>query len=682
MAALFGLSLSLVGLAQWLWLAPLAAGSPSRAMGMALSALLACALGGLWWACVARSETRLSERLLAATLIIGALVFLILANLIQDVRPGAAPTVTAAAVAAAALGFFMWGGPPAFLAELSFPEERGAGRGLFSLAAAGLFGSAAGLLGAAALATACPIRQAWLADAAAALAVGLGIWIRATRVRPKGPQAAPEGSQAAPAAETAISSGGLQQAGGPAEASVPAEASESPEASVPAEAPVPAEAAGPPEASGPAAAYRPAAGDRPAGSVIAAPTGDASVHAGTAASEASAYAGASLGAEALAGSEAVNPSASAIGTPAAWAGPAGDENAAASLRLAVPEAAPQGFRAPFAKALQAASAVHYRSGRLDAPDGSGGDAEALDGRGSPDGLADPDGAVGAGGGPHSPEAPGGLAGPNGSGSPDGSGALPDQSPQEPGENTAPRARPLRSVGDEFFPYDVDSDEEPPLRFWPAKSLGYFTFDSGRGQELLVYGRTAQTLKPAAFLGAAAAGGAAALALAAESPAAGIFPEPWGAAFLIPLAVCLGAAAIGPALARAASPMTALGLDVFLLSLFLAFGPQEGGLPAAWARHLVPLALAGALWPLAARVSLVGEGFFPLSLARLQLWLLAGASAGAAACSLAWRLWPEASVQETLSYVALAGAFLAAAPTISWPFTGFLAIAAGLLYYFS
>jgi pimeloyl-ACP methyl ester carboxylesterase len=84
--------------------------------------------------------------------------------------------------------------------------------------------------------------------------------------------------------------------------------------------------------------------------------------------------------------------------------------------------------------------------------------------------------------------------------------------------------------------------------------------------------------------------------------------------------------------------------------------------------------------MAARVN-AGRGFLPLSLARMNIWILAGFSAGAAVASWALYKRPEIPSREVISALALASAFLAAGPTLSWLFTGVLAAALGLLYYF-
>jgi hypothetical protein len=517
MAALFGLAFGLASLAQWLWLAPLAAAPPwALGLGLPLAALASCALGGVWWGAVARSEADISERLLSATLIIGALVFLALAHLVTGglPRPGV-PTPGPLAAAAAALGFFMWGASPSFLLFLAFPGERGAGRGIFTVYATGLLAASLGLMGVAALASAHPLRLSWIADAAAALALALAIWVRATRRRPR-------------------------------------------------------KTSRPPEVIGEI------------------------VHSGTA---------------------------------AAAARPAANEDADAG-------------------------GTADDTGAADANAGG-----ATDDTGAGPGHA--------GGGAGDAWAEAGHAGDTGT----GDGRAPGDPLKAPSAGT-------------YEDEDEDEDTEPTLRFWPARSLGYFTFETGRGQELLLYGRCTLTLKPAAFLGSAAAGGAAALALAAVDPVAGLYPEPWCSVFLIPLALALGAIALGPALASLASPMTSMGLSLFLISLLLAFGPREGGLPAAWARFLAPLIMGGAFWPLATRIAGGGKGFFPLAISVLNLWILAGAAAGAGtALSLAHYL-PGAPVEDALSYLALAAALLAAGPSVSWLLTGFLALCAGILYYFS
>jgi hypothetical protein len=639
MAALFGLAFSLCILAQWLWLSPLVAGNILWAVETALAALAAAAIGGLWWGAVARSESDLSERLLSATLIIGALLFLLLANLTQGTGPlGLALLGPRTVAAAAVLGFFMWGAAPTFIPFLAFPE-RGAGRGLFTIYATGLFSAAAGLLGVSALAQAFPLKQSWIADSAALAALGLAVWIRATRRRPR------KGARD-PLEDISEISHAVHP---PARTEDSGDFSEIQE-------PPPGEAGG---------AREPA--DRDPDIPPAAESGEA----GGSAAEASA--GTEAGLPRREPKPAVLPGSEAAGSGTVFLAKAmvrADDGPDAGSS----EAPPAGKADPLSEALSSA---------LSAPPPEAGDGDAAGMR--PEEEASPEEEV----------RPGKLAASEEKEEEDlkedetGEAEAEDTAEGEPGgragSGTAAREKDLASpryprISEAEGEENWEEAEETPLRFWPARSLGYFTFESGRGHELLVYDRACQTLKPASFLGAAGAAGAAALAAAGGFPAAG-FPEPWGTAFLIPLALALGTVLLGPALARVASPMTALGLCLIALSLFMAFGPSGGGPGGAWLRLVAPLALLGALWPLAGRVTAGGKGFFPLSLASMNVWILSGATAGIGAFLTLAATRPGESQARVTAYVALAAAFLAAGPSLSWLFTGVLATAIGLLYYF-
>jgi hypothetical protein len=222
-------------------------------------------------------------------------------------------------------------------------------------------------------------------------------------------------------------------------------------------------------------------------------------------------------------------------------------------------------------------------------------------------------------------------------------------------------------------------EDLPFRFWPTRSLGYFTIEPSHGQELLVYSRAASTLKPASFLGALAAGAALLWVCPNGPPLPSLFSEVWGPLFLVPVTLALGALVLGPALAFLASPMMALCLDLLLLSLYLAFIPEirEGG--GVFLGFGAPLFIIGALWPLSARVGVSSKGFLPLSLGSINFWLLLGFVLGLIG-ALVLDLPRELLVRVT-AYLTLAAAFLAAAPQLSWIFTGVLALIVGILYYF-
>jgi hypothetical protein len=217
------------------------------------------------------------------------------------------------------------------------------------------------------------------------------------------------------------------------------------------------------------------------------------------------------------------------------------------------------------------------------------------------------------------------------------------------------------------------EDRQNLPFWPSASLGLWTGgDRVYGQDILVSPRRAKTLTPSLFLGAVA-GAAAATAWAI--PYLGADPGAvWPLAPLALVALALGALVLGPLLAAMASPMAALGLDLLALTLVLAFGPRP---PAAEISSFLALgailAPLGALWPLAARVSLVRYGFIPSGLGHVNVWFLGGTLIG---LTLTAAFMIQCPLMGGDFYrVALFGSILALAVSWNWPLA--LAALAGI-----
>jgi hypothetical protein len=224
-------------------------------------------------------------------------------------------------------------------------------------------------------------------------------------------------------------------------------------------------------------------------------------------------------------------------------------------------------------------------------------------------------------------------------------------------------------------------DRAPLRFWPSESLGLWTGEKSYGRDLMVTGRVSKTLAPSVFLGALAGG-------AAISAGLGLSPAPamdfsalsqgfWLKVISVPLAMALGSSILGPALAALVSPMAALGLDLLFLSLSLAFPFRGPNFFGEFTSLFWTLCCLGALWPLAARVSLFKEGFFASNLGRLDLWASLGLSMGLA-LALAWR-FSLPLYGKPLAFIALLASYLSLGPSFSWSMSAVLAAGLGLWY---
>ncbi|MDR0549955.1 MAG: hypothetical protein LBI10_11185 [Deltaproteobacteria bacterium] len=203
-----------------------------------------------------------------------------------------------------------------------------------------------------------------------------------------------------------------------------------------------------------------------------------------------------------------------------------------------------------------------------------------------------------------------------------------------------------------------------LPLWPSSSLGVWTGDRGYGLDILVSPKRAKTLIPALFLGALASATALTVWLIpalteGQAPTLALAPIP-----LILVALAGGSLILGSILANVASPMVALGLDLLLLTLLLAYGPRP---PAGeMATYLVLggiLATLGALWPLAARVSLVRYDFIPSGLGHVNVWFLGGILVGLTITASFLIQYP---VLAAFFYrAALISSFLALAVSFNW-----------------
>jgi hypothetical protein len=142
MIFLIGLVFSLIVLTYYSRLAAL---WPSGHLGRVIFwdlTLLGLAIGGLWWGDLVKGESATAGPLLALALVAGSLVFLLAPLLLPQcpidrmVSHGWSGYFNGRIWLSLLLitpGFFLWGAAPPFLTALAFPNERGLGKGLFSI---------------------------------------------------------------------------------------------------------------------------------------------------------------------------------------------------------------------------------------------------------------------------------------------------------------------------------------------------------------------------------------------------------------------------------------------------------------------------------------------------------------------------------------------------------------------
>jgi hypothetical protein len=120
-------------------------------------------------------------------------------------------------------------------------------------------------------------------------------------------------------------------------------------------------------------------------------------------------------------------------------------------------------------------------------------------------------------------------------------------------------------------------------------------------------------------------------------------------------------------------MTALALDLLLLTLILAFGSKPPAIDInSWWTLGALLTTLGALWPLAARVSLVRYSFIPAGLGHINFWLMLGILIGLTVATTMLAFSPNQA--NLIHRMALIGSITALA--ISWRWLwGFLAFVA-------
>ncbi|MDR1578244.1 MAG: hypothetical protein LBT86_08505 [Deltaproteobacteria bacterium] len=212
----------------------------------------------------------------------------------------------------------------------------------------------------------------------------------------------------------------------------------------------------------------------------------------------------------------------------------------------------------------------------------------------------------------------------------------------------------------WFKTPVEDRQELPL--WPNASLGLWSGDRSYGLDILCSPRRAKTLTPALFLGALAATLAATtwlyLSLSADQMAL------WPLWPLLLIALIVGALLLGPLLAALTAPMTALAIDLLFLTLIIAFWPRPPATNVlSWLGLGATLVTLGALWPLAARVSLIRYGYIPSGLGHINFWLMGGLLTG---LTLATALLGHSTNLANLVYrLAFIGSTLALAISWSW-----------------
>jgi hypothetical protein len=145
--------------------------------------ILAVILGGLYWSSVANPDASLLEPILAATLASGTalsgLFYLVLP------RGGLGAASGGAGLYLLPLlffpGFFLLAAAPPFLWALAFPEEKGTGRGLFTLASVSFLSLALALAGSSLWEKVYPPARFFLADLGFLLLLSLALWLWCTK---------------------------------------------------------------------------------------------------------------------------------------------------------------------------------------------------------------------------------------------------------------------------------------------------------------------------------------------------------------------------------------------------------------------------------------------------------------------------------------------------------------------
>ncbi|MDR2349149.1 MAG: hypothetical protein LBF41_00805, partial [Deltaproteobacteria bacterium] len=180
MMALFSLAMSQGALGLWMKLGAMAGASPHFGLVFVSTALFSMALGGLWWGAVARSEVSLLEPTLSFAVFASILTTLALGFVLPD-----NPAVRRSPLVALSVfpSFFLWGAPPVLLTALAFPNERGTGKGLFTVFSSALFVFGLGLAGTALAMFLGGVKNVWILESSGAMSLGLVLWIRLTRVR-------------------------------------------------------------------------------------------------------------------------------------------------------------------------------------------------------------------------------------------------------------------------------------------------------------------------------------------------------------------------------------------------------------------------------------------------------------------------------------------------------------------
>jgi hypothetical protein len=184
MIVLFGVAFSLGTLGLWLKVTQLTPLDFPYGVVFVSLGLLAMVLGGIWWGAVARPEISSIEPLLCATLFLGMVIILGLGHIVPKTPlsfEGVGLVWVVITTLLFFLGFFLWGAGPPFLTALAFPEERGTGQGLFSLAALAFFSVAVGIALSAFWDLATPLKNIWVTDLSALCIAGLILWIWVTR---------------------------------------------------------------------------------------------------------------------------------------------------------------------------------------------------------------------------------------------------------------------------------------------------------------------------------------------------------------------------------------------------------------------------------------------------------------------------------------------------------------------
>jgi hypothetical protein len=183
MILLFSLAFISLSLGLWQNLRPIFENNTLFSYGFVDTVALAMVLGGIYWGAVANPDTIILEPLLAINLFCGSALFILFFFLLPTKWDVGSLTGWKLLIIPVLFfpGFFFWASAPPFLSSLCFPEEKGTGRGLFTIIALWFFSLAAGIFLSALWERQHPQSHRFLADISMFLSLALGFWLWLSR---------------------------------------------------------------------------------------------------------------------------------------------------------------------------------------------------------------------------------------------------------------------------------------------------------------------------------------------------------------------------------------------------------------------------------------------------------------------------------------------------------------------